>query len=122
IVSSQSIFSMQTPTFSDARAKTIVRRSSGQEDLQTLDRIQITDFRWIDQTKGNTGIHKKVIAQEVEEVLPNAVSRVTKLIPNIYQQAASMSYDAKQHRLTVSINKAHNLQTGDQVDVYTDRG
>ena len=122
IVSSYSIFSMQNPTFSDARAKTIVRRSSGQEDLQTLDRIQITDFRWIDQTKGNTGIHKKVIAQEVEEVLPNAVSHVTKVIPNLYQQAASLSYDAKQHHLTVSINKAHNLQTGDQVDVYTDRG
>jgi hypothetical protein len=122
VVSSDAICSMSNPTFSDARAKKILGRSSGQQDLTTLDRLQITDFSWIDQTKGNTGVHKKVIAQEVEKVLPDAVSRLSKAIPSIYQHASGVRYDSNQKLLTLSLNKAHDLQPGDEVDVYTEQG
>jgi len=122
VVSTEAICSMLNPTFSDARAKKILGRSSGEQDLTTLDRLQITDFRWIDQTKGNTGVHKKVIAQEVEKVLPVAVSRISKAIPSIYQHASGVSYDSNQKQLTLSLNQAHDLQPGDEVDVYTEQG
>jgi hypothetical protein len=122
VVSSDAICSMANPTFSDARAKKILGRSSGEQDLTTLDRLQITDFRWIDQAKGNTGVHKKVIAQEVEKVLPDAVSRLSKAIPSVYQHASTVNFDSNQKQLTLSLTKAHDLQPGDEVDVYTDRG
>ena len=122
VVASDAVCSMSNPSFSDSRAKNVVGRSSGAQDLEILDRIQVTDFRWIDQTKGNSGIQKKVIAQEVEKILPNAVSRVEKAIPNVYQRAATVAFDSKQQRLSVSLNKAHEFQTGDEVDVYTDSG
>jgi hypothetical protein len=121
-VSSRSVFSMQTPTFSDARAKTVLGRSAGAEDLQTLDRLQVTDYRWIDQIKGPKGVQKKVIAQEVEKVLPNAVSCVRRPIPNLYQKAAAVQFDAQRGQLTLRLDQAHELQPGDRVQIYTDRG
>jgi hypothetical protein len=122
LVAKGSVASQNVTSWSDARAKTIIGRSSGAEDLATLDRIQITDYRWIDSRNGGPGIQKKVIAQEVEAVLPQAVSRLDKAIPNIFKKASELAHDATRHRLTVSLSQPHDLQPGDRVDVYTDAG
>jgi hypothetical protein len=116
------VASQNVTSWSDGRAKTIVGRSSGTKDLDTLDRIQITDYRWIDSRNGGNVIQKKVIAQEVEKVLPQAVSRLEKAIPNIFKKASDLAYDATRHRLSVSLPQPHDLQPGDKVDVFTDAG
>ena len=122
VIASGSVASQENPTFSDIRAKTVLKRSSGAEDLVLLDQIQVTDFRWIDQARNSSSVQKKVIAQEVEQVLPNAVSRMAKAVPNVYQNASAVAYDAQQSQLTLTVNKAHDFQPGDQVDVFTDTG
>ena len=43
--------------------------------------------RYIDTVTKGTGKHKKVIAQQVETVFPQAVSRSTDVVPDIYQKA-----------------------------------
>ena len=53
-----------------------------------------------------TGQHKKVIAQQVEKVYPEAVSTTTDFIPNIYQLA-----DAVQGRIMIK----NTLKKGDKV-------
>lgn len=72
---------------SDARIKSIVGRSDGPRDLDTLMGIEITDYTHKDTVTKGGGTHKKVIAQQVEAVYPQAVGRSTDVVPDIYQRA-----------------------------------
>ena len=72
---------------SDKRIKDIEGKSDGSKDLQTLLGIDITDYRYKDQVTQGDNPQKKVIAQELEIVFPQAVSRQTSVIPDIYEKA-----------------------------------
>lgn len=77
----------QTSLFSDQRIKNIIGRSDHAKDLETLKKIVITDYVMKDEAVYGKQLFKKVIAQEVELVYPQAVSKshVKSFIPNIYQ-------------------------------------
>lgn len=71
---------------SDERTKNIKGLSNSAADLQTLGGIEITDYTYRDSiAKGNQTL-KKVIAQQVEKVFPQAVSKSTDVVPDIYQK------------------------------------
>jgi len=72
--------------FSDERIKDIVGLTSSKNDLSTLLSIEITDYKMKDQAKGNKP-YKKVIAQQVKEVYPQAISLTTEVVPDIYTVA-----------------------------------
>jgi hypothetical protein len=74
-------------TASDARIKRITGRSDPAADLATLQRIEVTDYSFIDPTNKGTGKQKKVIAQQVQKVFPQAVSLSTGVVPDISQKA-----------------------------------
>ena len=69
---------------SDARIKTIEGISNSKNDLEILNKIEVTDYHMIDKSHGDKPI-KKVIAQQVEEFYPQAVSKTTNRIPDIYK-------------------------------------
>lgn len=74
--------------FSDARIKKVDGRSDAAADLRLLDGIEITDYHYIDkENKGGRG-QKKVIAQQVEKIFPQAVALSTGVIPDIYRKAS----------------------------------
>ncbi|MFP3831316.1 hypothetical protein [Chryseobacterium sp. SIMBA_028] len=79
----------QTSLFSDKRIKDIMSRSDSGKDLITLRKLSITNYRMKDKALYGNQEFKKVIAQEVESVYPQAVSKsgVKTFIPNIYQLA-----------------------------------
>jgi hypothetical protein len=70
--------------FSDARIKNVIGRSSGSRDLQTLLGIEVTDYRYKDGALYGDRISKKVVAQQVERLFPEAVSRRTDVVPDIF--------------------------------------
>lgn len=70
---------------SDARIKNVIGRSDATADLERLNQVQITDYTYIDTMAKGNGEVKKVIAQELREVYPEAVSLSTRAVPNIYQ-------------------------------------
>ncbi|MEM6261626.1 MAG: hypothetical protein AAGI38_03890 [Bacteroidota bacterium] len=74
---------------SDVRIKQVESVSDSETDLATLMNIEVTDYRLIDTlAKGNKPV-KKVIAQQVASVYPQAVTAdLTEVIPDIYQRAA----------------------------------
>ncbi len=72
---------------SDARIKNIKGHSDGAADLATLSRIEITDYIYKDVIGQGSHPQKKVIAQQVEKVYPQAVSQHTDVVPDIYQKA-----------------------------------
>lgn len=72
---------------SDERIKNITGLSNGQQDLDTLQQIQITNYTLKDKVAKGAQKYKKVIAQQVEKVYPLAVSRTTDVVPDIYKMA-----------------------------------
>jgi hypothetical protein len=73
--------------FSDERTKDIVSLSNSKTDLSTLLSIEITDYKMKDKTKGDKP-YKKVIAQQVKEVYPQAISLTKDVVPDIYAVAS----------------------------------
>lgn len=73
--------------FSDERIKRIVGRSSPERDLNSLLGIEVADYSFIDVLAKGSRTEKKVIAQQVEKIYPNAVTKTTGDIPDIYQKA-----------------------------------
>ena len=87
IYASARIAATEFNAYSDSRIKHITGITNNQNDLETLTALQITNYRYIDSIeKGNREV-KKVIAQQVEQVYPQAVSKMTDVIPDIYQLA-----------------------------------
>ena len=87
IYASNRIQATEFNAFSDARIKNIQGISNSTTDLNILNQIEITDYKMKDHTKGNKQ-YKKVIAQQVETVYPNAVSKMKDVIPDIYKLAS----------------------------------
>ncbi|MBE2284928.1 MAG: tail fiber domain-containing protein [Prosthecobacter sp.] len=70
---------------SDGRIKTITGISNSQKDLDMLRGIEITDYFYKDKITKGGAAQKKVIAQQVEKVFPQAVSKQTDVLPDIFQ-------------------------------------
>lgn len=108
-------------TASDIRTKEIVARSNIHEDLETLCKIQVTDYTYKDKFFKGGKVHKKVIAQEVEAIYPQAVNKRTDIIPDIYAPAAETRFNAAAKELTIRLNKNHGLKAGDTVELVFDQ-
>lgn len=113
IYASNRIAAPEFNAFSDERIKNIKGVSDSKQDLATLSQIQITNYTLKDSIAKGTNKYKKVIAQQVEKVYPQAVSLLTDVIPDIYQQT------------TISggfITLANNLKTGEKIKIITTSG
>jgi len=99
--------------FSDARIKNIIGRSDAATDLQTLMRVEITDYTHKDVVAHGNGANKKVIAQQVEKVFPQAVHRTTDVVPDIYTNAVIKDG---------WVELATDLKTGERVRLITEKG
>ncbi|RMF01020.1 MAG: tail fiber domain-containing protein [Bacteroidetes bacterium] len=116
MVAREGVISSGNITWSDARSKRVLGRSDAREDLATINQLRITDYTMIDYLE-DANAYKKVIAQEVEAVFPQAVRTSRRAIPNIYAQAETTIYT--NGILQLSMAQAHGLAVGDHVDILT---
>jgi len=72
--------------YSDERTKKDISVSSSKEDLETLSKIEISNYKYIDEGQGPRE-HKKVIAQQVMKHYPTAVSINKDVVPCIYKKS-----------------------------------
>jgi hypothetical protein len=82
------ILSYEFNISSDLRIKTDLHASEPVKDLKTLMGIEVTDYHYKDKLARGNGSHKKVIAQQVEKVYPQAVNTTIGVVPDIFKQAA----------------------------------
>jgi hypothetical protein len=75
---------------SDRRLKTVIGLSDRAADLALLTKIRITDYTMRDRVQYGERKFKKVIAQEVEQVFPQAVSQHSGFLPDVYAVAAAV--------------------------------
>ena len=76
---------------SDLRIKTDLHPSDSGKDLATLMGIAVTDYHLKDKVANGKGPQKKVIAQQVETVYPQAVLQTTGVVPDLYKKATVKS-------------------------------
>jgi len=107
--------------FSDKRIKENARTSNAPTDLAKIMRLRVTDYQYIDNISRGTGWHKGFIAQELEEVYPEAVAKSEDHIPNIYSLTENIQ-GAGDSRIEVSLAKPHELSVGDEVKIIMDGG
>jgi hypothetical protein len=101
---------------SDQRLKTIKGLSDSRHDLQLLRQVQVTDYQMRDQMQYGDRDFKKVIAQQVETVYPQAINKMKGFVPTIYHNATLAPSAADQ--TVVTLPAAHGLQVGDLVRVF----
>lgn len=99
---------------SDARIKNVIGTSKKEEDLALLNTIKITDYKYIDTKAKGDRVTKKVIAQELRAVYPEAVTLTSRVIPNIYQQSAIKNGWIDLART--------DLKVGEPIEYYTTKG
>lgn len=121
IVTKNSFVSSQTVTTSDARIKNIVGLSNNQQDLATLKQIKITDYHYKDAITWGNQTFKKVIAQQVEEIFPQAVRKQTSTIPDIYSLSEKVVFDEINKKLTISLLKTYDIKTGDKIELIDEK-
>jgi hypothetical protein len=85
-----------------------------------LRQIEVTNFTYIDKVTQGSDIHKKVIAQQVEKLLPEAVQKRTTFLPDIY--ALAIKIERVDNRYVVTLPKAHGLSNGDKVRLILEKG
>lgn len=96
---------------SDARVKVIEGRSDPALDLRTLLGIEVTDYRYKDAIQRGGRPQKKGIAQQIESVFPQAVSRHTDVVPDLFAKARTEDG---------WVFLATDLKAGDRVRLLTD--
>jgi len=109
----QRIAALEVFAHSDRRIKNIQGISDAETDLSTLMQIEVTDYRLKDSIAKGTHEIKKVIAQQVAEVYPQAVNTdLTEIVPDIYQRAEVQDG---------WIMLATDLQVGERVKLITEK-
>ena len=112
IYSDNIIVAVEIHANSDARIKNILGRSDGAADLADLNRIEITNYTHKDVIERGDAVYKKVIAQQVEKILPQAVNQQVNVVPDIYRKAEVQDGWVK---------LATNLKKGERVRLIGDQ-
>lgn len=97
---------------SDSRIKTDLQVTDNAADLGVLLGIQITDYYHKDSLMNGNRPQKKVIAQQVESVFPQAVTWKTGVIPDIFTGAKTRNG---------WVMLATDLKVGDKVRLLADK-
>jgi len=116
------VASNQINCFSDVRAKQEIRRHLPQEALQKIAALSGCSYKWIDYTHNGSRDCIGLLAQEVEQVCPEAVSQHVDFVPDVYCRAYVTTRDEVQVFLTLPPEKEGTLSTGDRVRLYVDDG
>jgi hypothetical protein len=100
---------------SDVRIKNIVGLSNSAQDLATLNKVEVTNYSYKDTLDSGSRVVKGVIAQQLETVYPQAISKQTNIVPDIYALAETVSLDSAAKTLTVTLGKPFDLKAGENV-------
>ena len=120
IKASHRIMASEFNAVSDRRIKTNILGSKGTSDLQKINKLKVSEYNYVDSIgKGNT-LQKGFIAQEVEQIIPEAVHTHSDFIPNVFTLATNLT--KTENIVTIELPKKHQLSQGDLIRLITPVG
>ncbi len=105
---------------SDGRIKKDIAASNAARDITILNKLKVRDYLYKAAPPGEAMLQKGFVAQEVEEVFPDAVVKHADFVPDVFAQATSVTKNGEE--LTVTMAADHGLETGDLVRLITSAG
>lgn len=119
IYAAGAVFCSQVATHSDRRFKDVVGISEPMQDLANLRKIRVTDYRLKSNLIDRQPINKGVIAQEIREVLPNAITSMTNMLDIAPLEAVSIEGGFKKP-LMCTFGTDHGLKMNEMCRVELD--
>lgn len=120
LISGNSVVAANSLTFSDSRLKNVQGLSDSSADLKTLEKIRITDYTMKEASALGNGRFKKVIAQEVEAVYPQAVTEGSGYLPDV--NAAGTVVAQGEGLFEIRLDAPHGLSAGTKVKLLHGNG
>jgi len=99
---------------SDIRIKKDIQPAE-QGALKVIDSIPIKSYDLIDNYRDGGRTSFNIIAQELIEVFPEAISKGMSYIPSIYSKCQWITVSA--YEIEIHINKPHDLVVGDEIEI-----
>jgi Myelin regulatory factor ICA domain/Chaperone of endosialidase len=121
IKAEQRVSASEINVYSDNRIKNIVGVSDKNKDFEMLGKLEVTDYTHKDVVMKGTASKKGFIAQQVETIFPEAVSKSKDFIPNIYTMSQKCVVDATAKTLQVTMVNVHGLKVGDNVRFFLEK-
>jgi hypothetical protein len=118
IVTAGRIAAKEFNAYSDKREKIVIGQSNAVADLALINKLKITDYTWIDKIGKSPIPEKKLIAQELRAVYPQAVKLIPGFIPNVYQKPVAIKFDSSKKTMVLNFPKSHNSIKGDLLRIY----
>lgn len=107
---------------SDERIKRNIVTSANSNDLSTLMKIRVTDYQFKDSIYNGNARIKGFIAQELKEVMPQAVHTNGDYVPDLYCLSNATSYNEINKTLAITLCKPHQLKVGDKIKLFAADG
>jgi hypothetical protein len=105
---------------SDERTKENISQCNGAEDLALLQKIEVANYTYRDYVAKGAAQRKGVIAQQIEQIYPEAIAKHSDYVPDIYASPKSIGLD--EGKLSLTMEKPHGLKTGDEVRIFSKNG
>ncbi len=106
---------------SDRRLKNVIGLSNNAADLGLLTKLRITDYTMRDQAQYGQRQFKKVIAQEVEAIFPQAVNQHAGFLPDVYASVLKAEVQADS-LLVLTLPTAPAAKAGQRIKLIGQSG
>ena len=101
---------------SDLRLKKITAKHLT-SPLQQISNLKVVSFRFIDQILHNNGERFGLVAQEVENIIPEAVTYSTNVIPNIFQMSTKVEFNSIDKSLIIYLDSITDININDKIRI-----
>jgi hypothetical protein len=103
---------------SDRRIKKDISATDNCADLSKINELVVSNYKYIDTLEYGSKQQKKLIAQQVKSVYPDAVTSRVGFVPNIFAQSVSANKEGALLKVTLTDSK--DIKVGDKIRFYTD--
>lgn len=114
IATHNALISASNTNYSDIRLKKNITATSSRDDLEKLRSIAVMNYKMIDTVSDNNQ-YKKVIAQQVQKVYPDAINTTFNTLPDVYQHALSVTSRVDSLYI-ITLAKAAPIKAGDVLE------
>jgi hypothetical protein len=110
------ILASEFNAISDKRVKTNIQAQASDSMLAEANKLRVVHYNYIDKLTKGSKTKTGFIAQEVKEVMPDAVNLSSDVIPNVF--AASEHVSLHDSLLTVTTCDTNGFAPGDEIVLY----
>lgn len=110
------IYTAEVDVASDRRVKTNINALKPSSLLNQANALRVVNYNYIDKLTKGANTKTGFIAQEVEAVMPDAITKAVDVIPSVFAAADKVELDGS--ILTITTCSAHGFAAGDEVLLY----